>query len=797
MTRSVKAVFLFLCAMTLLLLTASAMLAESPPPPKIISVTPNADGSALVVVQGGNNFMPSEGPPAGWFEFYPRYGPNPASGTGPFDANHGNLYTVPNHSAILSVVSYDPANNTTTYRLSLQQGDLANNAQIGDQVTMVITQCVGSDDNQSGPSNAVTITVGDPNTAYSEDSEPGNTETPGPTPDPTPEPTPVPTPEPTPVPTPVPTPEPTPEPTPVPTPTAAPTEPPYVPIPTPTPPILVPTPTPHHQHVWNHHARRAPTCTRAGYSEYWVCECGATKNYQSLPALGHLWGTEWYVKSDSSGHPIHYHQCTRPGCTATKDREPCVFRRDEYGNIVTEAFNKEMVKQDKPLYAAQKGPAGYTWDTVDPAKMTSHELEAQETAVCTVCGQRCLVKASPYAVIATPKPTGEVYALIPTPSPKPTPHQHDWAIMFKKEPTCTEPGYSNYYKCRTCGEIKGYYELPPSHFWSEKWYVGCNSSGHPVHHQKCIRCEAASEYEPCVYERDENGKIVTETLTGEQMHGFGGFGEKVYNLQKTPAGYAASSLTRYKNPLGFAIFDRKLKLDAARCTVCGNYVLVDSLPEDLKLHTPTPPPLVLLPTPAPTAVPPHEHNWSAAPGVPSTCIRAGWTEYRYCAVCGISEGRQSLPLGEHAWEDVPERESTCFLAGYTAHKRCTVCGATEGKEELPKEHKWSEEWVQEGNAGRTISSGSAVVFLAPDSVEYMKSEEYQDAMGTIHDTGRIHYKPCLYYATCGAKTEEGACVLQRDSMGMPVTKKENGAIFGICEGCGGTLRLPSNIPGNK
>lgn len=54
MTGFFKAVFVFLCAVALLLLTASDVLADSPPPPRIISVFPYEDGTALVIVQGGN-----------------------------------------------------------------------------------------------------------------------------------------------------------------------------------------------------------------------------------------------------------------------------------------------------------------------------------------------------------------------------------------------------------------------------------------------------------------------------------------------------------------------------------------------------------------------------------------------------------------------------------------------------------------------------------------------------------------------------------------------------------------------
>lgn len=54
MTRFTRAVFVFLCAKTLLLLTASDVLADSPPPPRIISVFPYEDDTALVIVQSDN-----------------------------------------------------------------------------------------------------------------------------------------------------------------------------------------------------------------------------------------------------------------------------------------------------------------------------------------------------------------------------------------------------------------------------------------------------------------------------------------------------------------------------------------------------------------------------------------------------------------------------------------------------------------------------------------------------------------------------------------------------------------------
>lgn len=557
MTRFFKAVFVFLCAVPLLLLTASAVLADSPPPPRIISVTPNADGTAEIVVQGGNNFMPSEGSPAGWFEYYPRHGTEAASGTGPFDANHGGLYTVPNHSAILSVVSVNPENNTTTYRLNLRQGDLAENAQIGNQVTVVITQCIGSDDNQSGPSNAVTFTVGDPSTAYSsEDSDSSNTETP----------------------------------------TAAPTEPPYVLIPTSTPPILAPTEAPH-QHAWEKVKGKEPTCTEKGYSDYEKCECGASRNYQAIPALGHDWCDEWYFDCDSSGHPVHEHVCNRAFCEAIKDREPCVFKRDENGNIVTEPFDKDMAKQDEPFYVAYKGPAGYTWDEVDLDEMPSHEIDGLQVAVCTVCGKRCLVQASPYAVIATSKPTGEVYAPVSTEAP----HEHFWFKVEGKEPTCTEPGYTDYENC-VCGAKRYYQEFPAlSHDWSTEWTPSLipdpNSLGERVHYHKCTRpgCDATTEPEPCVPKCDENGKLIAKIITiredpeiYEKILGLEnwlkGKGEAVPSLGETTS-QAISGLLQAVYII--AIEDGLIQF--ATCTKCGQYLPVD-IESDSASPTPAPPP---------------------------------------------------------------------------------------------------------------------------------------------------------------------------------------------------------------
>lgn len=269
------------------------------------------------------------------------------------------------------------------------------------------------------------------------------------------------------------------------------------------------------------------------------------------------------------------------------------------------------------------------------------------------------------------------------------------------------------------------------------------------------------DYGPCVFRRDERGEIVTETITGKTKGISSGLSEIRY-IRKQPNGEYTSEIILPKASWQEADF----KLYGARCSVCGHYVLVDSLPDSAR-HTPappTPPPLTVLSTPAPTTVPPHEHSWAAAPGVPSTCTRAGWTGYRYCAVCGIAEGRQSLPLAEHTWEDVPEREASCFVAGYTAHKRCAVCGATEGKEELPKAHKWSEEWYSSG----TLTS-------------------FQE-----------HYKPCVY---CGKESEHGRCVFKLDSNGDPVIKEVEVGLedfwsqrriekYGVCAVCGHTMPLP-------
>lgn len=185
MTRPLKIIFLLLWAAALILATATAIRAKGsqqlPSPPTIRSVSPNADGSVDIAVESCNNMLPEGGTtPYSLLEYYPRRGPT--APTGPDNAQFGNVWTVPNQ--LLSVIFVNPGTNTTTYRISLQLADVVENAQMGDQVSFMLT-CAGPD-GESSPSNPVTITVGDPSSGYPSSGEPTPTPAPAPTPTPTP-----------------------------------------------------------------------------------------------------------------------------------------------------------------------------------------------------------------------------------------------------------------------------------------------------------------------------------------------------------------------------------------------------------------------------------------------------------------------------------------------------------------------------------------------------------------------------------------------------------------------------------
>ena len=67
------------------------------------------------------------------------------------------------------------------------------------------------------------------------------------------------------------------------------------------------------EHTWNEGTTIAATCTGEGSVKYTCTDCTATKT-ETLPALGHDYGSEWLEDETN-----HWHECSRDGCGVTAD----------------------------------------------------------------------------------------------------------------------------------------------------------------------------------------------------------------------------------------------------------------------------------------------------------------------------------------------------------------------------------------------------------------------------------------------------------------------------------------------
>lgn len=69
------------------------------------------------------------------------------------------------------------------------------------------------------------------------------------------------------------------------------------------------------------------------------------------------------------------------------------------------------------------------------------------------------------------------------------------------------------------------------------------------------------------------------------------------------------------------------------------------------------------------------HVEMSEPPVPATCVDAGWTAWKHCAVCGaVITPRCEIPALGHDVETLPLVPPTCTAEGKTAGTRCKRCG---------------------------------------------------------------------------------------------------------------------------
>jgi len=103
------------------------------------------------------------------------------------------------------------------------------------------------------------------------------------------------------------------------------------------------------------------------------------------------------------------------------------------------------------------------------------------------------------------------------------------------------------------------------------------------------------------------------------------------------------------------------------------------------------------------------HTIVTSPAKAPTCTENGYTESKYCSVCGYVEMYGAvIHTSGHQWETFPAVEPTCTESGLTEGKSCSKCGEISKKQEvLPAQHKKvTEAYVQATYSKPGLTEGS-------------------------------------------------------------------------------------------
>ena len=470
-----------------------------------------------------------------------------------------------------------------------------------------------------------------------------------------------------------------------------------------------------------------------------ICEkCG--HEYGSPDPDAHDWDTEWSY--DENGH---YHKCLRDGCTARKDEAAhyggtatcmsgpiCEGCRQEYGSPAFDAHDWggwEYLSDTQHQRICQRNGCG-AMDAAAHDKVKIVIQDYLEHALrCGTCSS--VFKYEPHS-FENWQDNGDGKCHGCCVCGHPDTQRHDFSVdVPAKDPTCTEPGYTDHKACSRCGAKDGSYrEIPAGHLWDTEWSYGENG-----HYHKCLRdgCTArkdeaahaggtatCTEKAVCTTCGQEYGAVLSHNWDPEWSYDANGHYHKCLRdgctARKDEAAHAGGTATC---------------TEKAKCETCGQpYGTVDTV---------------------------NGHSWDAEwshdeNGHYHKCLRDGCTARKdeaahaggtatcvakaICSVCQQPYGTVDTVNG-HDWVTDEAVAPTCTETGLTEGKHCSRCPAKVAQEVVPAKGHTPGEPVRENEQAPTCTEEGhydEVVYCAVCKAELSRGTKAEPALG--HDYHR-------------------------------------------------------------
>ena len=362
-----------------------------------------------------------------------------------------------------------------------------------------------------------------------------------------------------------------------------------------------------HTHTMTHVPAQKPGCTESGNIEYWYCaECG--KYFSDANAENEIAQKDTVIPptGHTPGEAVHENEvpatCTEPGS----------YDAVVYCTVCGAELSRETVSV----------PAlGHDWGDWTQTKAPTETEEGEETRSCKRCD-------------ATETRT------IP-----PLVHQCEYTHVPAVEPSCTEPGNIEHWRCPICG----------------KYYVGDKYDLHLATEDEVLLPALGHDWGDWT---ETQAPSCTEA--GEEARTCKRDGTHKETREIPPTGHTPGEAV-HENEVPATCTEPGSYDEVVYCTACGAELSRDS-----------------------KTVPALGHDWSDwTTTTEATCTEAG-EESRSCKRCGETETRATPPLG-HDWGAWTVTKEPTETEPGEESRVCARCGETETRVMTePEDHDWGD-----------------------------------------------------------------------------------------------------------